>query len=236
MPAPRYVIRPLGPWDRPLTENRRAASTFQASWDDTLKLLLTEVGNLGAEQVVLQVDVTEGELRRDGMLRTHARVNFPGVKVSFASTHGTLMYATDAYERFSGSKLTSWQANVRAIALGLEALRAVDRYGITRSGEQYRGWTAIQSKAAEHKLTIDEAARVLADAAGISASTLERSAAVLANGRTKTPTVARESVREARDIVEAAYRKAVKVCHPDHGGNPDVFRLVTVARGLLIGA
>ncbi len=45
-----------------------------------------------------------------------------------------LVYATDACE--------FWQHNVRSIALGLEALRAVDRYGISRRGEQYAGFRA----------------------------------------------------------------------------------------------
>lgn len=34
----------------------------------------------------------------------------------------------------------NWQHNVRSIALALQALRAVDRYGVTRRAEQYRGW------------------------------------------------------------------------------------------------
>lgn len=45
-----------------------------------------------------------------------------------------LVYATDA--------CAFWQHNVRSIALGLEALRAVDRYGISRRGEQYAGYRA----------------------------------------------------------------------------------------------
>jgi hypothetical protein len=45
------------------------------------------------------------------------------------------VYATDVCER--------WEHNVRAIALGLEALRAVDRHGITRRGEQYAGFKAL---------------------------------------------------------------------------------------------
>jgi hypothetical protein len=48
-----------------------------------------------------------------------------------------LVYATDA--------CVYWQHNVRSIALGLEALRAVDRYGITRKGEQYAGFRAALS-------------------------------------------------------------------------------------------
>lgn len=45
-----------------------------------------------------------------------------------------LVYATDCCD--------FWQHNVRSIALGLEALRAVDRYGISRRGEQYAGFRA----------------------------------------------------------------------------------------------
>lgn len=45
-----------------------------------------------------------------------------------------LVYATDC--------CCYWQHNVRSIALGLGALRAVDRYGISRRGEQYSGFRA----------------------------------------------------------------------------------------------
>jgi hypothetical protein len=34
----------------------------------------------------------------------------------------------------------TWQDNLRAVALGLEALRRVERYGIAQRGEQYAGW------------------------------------------------------------------------------------------------
>ena len=51
------------------------------------------------------------------------------------STQGDLRYPA---HRFHG-----WQDNVRAIALALEALRKVDRYGITQRGEQYAGWKQL---------------------------------------------------------------------------------------------
>jgi hypothetical protein len=38
---------------------------------------------------------------------------------------------------------SGWQHNVRAIALTLEALRAVDRYGATETGQQYTGFKAL---------------------------------------------------------------------------------------------
>ncbi|NJP33710.1 molecular chaperone DnaJ [Micromonospora thermarum] len=225
MTLPHYQIRPLngGGWTGPSTVGRWSHYRFRAAWGDTLDLLLHEAGLLGADLVVIQVDITEADLRRDGMVRAHAQLRHPGVRVSFDSVHGPLTYATDAYDR--------WQANVRAIALALQALRAVDRYGVTRSGEQYRGWTAIAATAAETTLTPDEAARVLADAAGVSASTLLRSAdAIAAAGDVHTVTVT-----QSRQLIQAAFRAAARTAHPDAGGNADVFRLIRRARDVLLG-
>jgi hypothetical protein len=141
----RWEIRPLGPWLGPVTADRQSSGMFKAHWDQTLALLDAEVEALGGQgPVVIQIDVQAVDLRADGMLRTRARVGgFPGVIISFASRHGALRYATDAYDqRWSGS-LPGWQANVRAIALSLQALRAVDRYGVSKRGEQYTGWAAL---------------------------------------------------------------------------------------------
>jgi hypothetical protein len=52
-----------------------------------LDLLARETEMLGAGLVVLQVDVRDGEIRRDGMLAARAKVGFPGVRVSFDSRH-----------------------------------------------------------------------------------------------------------------------------------------------------
>jgi hypothetical protein len=208
----RFEVRALGLWDRPVTDPRARSSRFKASWDGTIALLLREVEYLDGTLVVVQVDADPGEIRRDGMLRARARVNFPGVKVSFGSAYGPLTYATDAYDQQGSGGMAGWQANVRAVALGLEALRAVDRYGVTRRGEQYQGWTAIAAKAAESDMTPDEARRVLADASGADAHLLNQPATVV-----------------------TAYRRAAKTAHPDAGGNADVFRLIGKARDVLLG-
>lgn len=207
-----YTIRPLGAWLDPVTENRRGAHLFRASWGDTLDRLGYETGLLGAEHVILQIDVTEGDLRRDGMLRTNARVAFPGVRVAFDSIHGPLTYATDAYERQHGYGLTSWQANIRACALALEALRAVDRYGVSGRGEQYRGWNAIATKPAE--MTRDQAAEFLA----LWAADLRFTAAALLLDPA---------------LVGRAWKVAAQRTHPDAGGDADTFSRLTLARELL---
>jgi hypothetical protein len=208
-----YTIRPLGPWLEPVTANRRGAHLFRVGWDATLKFLAAELDQLGADRYVLQVDVIEAELRRDGMLRTHARVGFPGVRVSFESVHGPLTYATDAYERVYGHGLESWQANVRAIALALEALRAVDRYGVSGRGQQYAGWTAITSRPAV--MTREQAAEFIAHWAGEG----HDAARILVDG----------------EALKSAHRAAARVTHPDRTRDDDTMARLNVARDRLTG-
>jgi hypothetical protein len=200
----RYEIRPLGPWIGPVTDYRKTGQQFRASWDATLKLLRDEAELLDATTLVVQVDANPDDIRRDGMLRVRARVGFPGVKVSLDSRFGPLTYATDAYE--------TWQANVRAVALSMQALRAVDRYGVSKSGEQYRGWSAIEGGPAQ-TMSRAEAARLLA--AGT-------------DGRFTA-----EQLFADRACVALAYKLAIRTLHPDVGGDPEMFRRVTSARDLL---
>lgn len=132
------TFRPLQqPWGQQPTKHRRGRGTFQADWRNTLSLLERELGHLRAAAVVLQVDVTEEQIRLDGRLRARVEPGFPGVRLVADTRMGTLSWQTDSCQ--------SWRHNVRSIALGLEALRAVDRYGITSSGEQYKGWLQLEA-------------------------------------------------------------------------------------------
>jgi hypothetical protein len=131
-------FRPVPVWPHQLTpaHSRRSRWTFKASWQNTLDLLDRELRQLGARNIVIGCGLREQDIRQDGWPRSGAREPMhPGVEVSFDSPHGRLVYGTDVCER--------WEHNVRAIALGLEALRAVDRHGITRHGEQYAGFKAL---------------------------------------------------------------------------------------------
>jgi hypothetical protein len=132
------TFRPLPAWPYPTTKKRRSIYTFKAGWSDTLDKLEYEIGLLNGHDVIIGGDFREEDLRLDGMLRSNARnPSHPGIELSFDSAHGRLVYATDVCEY--------WQHNVRSIALGLEALRAVDRFGISRKGEQYAGWLQLGS-------------------------------------------------------------------------------------------
>lgn len=158
------VTEPIDAWPYPDTP-RRANPQFRARYDHTLKQLTYELEQLGTRgPAVIQVVTRNGadDLRRDGALRAHAKIEHPGVRLSFESKHGPLTYATDQFESSWATNMPDWQANLRAITLGLEALRAVDRYGISRSGEQYTGWLAI---AGATSMTPAAAMQVLRDSA-----------------------------------------------------------------------
>lgn len=136
----RVTFRPLSSW--PGGEiGRGRTSPFRAAWTTTLVTLQRELAELGAERVVIELGMREADIRLDGWPRANARAAHPGVVVSFESRHGPLRYATAEFDR--------WEDNVRAVALSLEALRKVDRYGVSRHGEQYRGWRALTAGAGE---------------------------------------------------------------------------------------
>lgn len=194
----RYEIRPLPAWTDPATGQRAPSGAFRAGWADTLDLLTREAERLGARLVVVQLDITEGDLRRDGMLRAAAKVGHPGVVVSFTSDFGPLRYATDAYD--------SWKANLRAVALGLVALRAVDRYGITARREQYVGFRALPAPAGPGFVSADEALWWMREQVGDQAGALRP---------------------------EGLYRLLAKRLHPDVGGDRAAWDRLDQARQLL---
>ena len=201
-----YTVRPLDPWLGKYTPGR-LPSPFTATWTTTLELLDRELRQIGAKRWVLQVDVSESQIRNDGGIYARATPYSPAVRVAFESRHGPLIYACD--------KFTHWQDNVRAIALSLEALRKVDRYGVAGAGEQYRGWQAISSRPAV--MSKDQAAEFIAHWADFSAS---------------EPSIVRAAVL---NDVPAFYRAAAKRAHPDiTGDDGDTMARLNAARDLLV--
>lgn len=147
----------------------RSSIAFKAPHGRTMTLLRRELAQLEAKGlVVLQVVTRNGadDLRRDGELRAGTRVEHPGCRLSFESRFGSLTYATDQFASQSVNSFVSWEANLRAITLSLEALRAVDRYGVSKSGEQYRGWLALTA-ATGSGMSEEIARRVLREQSGM---------------------------------------------------------------------
>lgn len=151
-----FTFRALEAWPYPPTRPRRGRYAFKASWSNTLRLLDAELRHLDGRRCVIAAGFREQDLRLDGLPRSGAREpSHPGIEISFDTrAHGRLVYATDVCER--------WEHNVRSIALGLESLRAVDRYGITRKGEQYAGWKQIGAGTESPQASIEQGNHLIA--------------------------------------------------------------------------
>jgi hypothetical protein len=200
----QLTFRALGLWPGKLTERRKRAM-FRANYNATLRLLDFELRKLGASDAVLQVALDPREIRLDGLPRADARpMKHPGVVLSFQSRYGPLSYPCDTFDQ--------WEDNLRAIALALEHLRAVDRFGVTKRGEQYTGWTALPYKNAV--MGREDAADLLARLSKTGHST---------DRLLGDPAAARE-----------AYRSAALNCHPDrNGGQDDDFKKLQDAKEVL---
>jgi hypothetical protein len=136
-------LGPIETWPTTRTPaHARRASPFRSSLGHTLQVLDRELHALSATGARLELAIPPGPAywRQDGRPRAHVVADHPGVVLAFtAGTLGgrELRYATDRF--------LTWQDNLRAVALGLEALRRVERYGIAQRGEQYAGWAALTS-------------------------------------------------------------------------------------------
>jgi hypothetical protein len=162
----RYTVRPISDRTAFRGPEWRKTSPFTASWSKCIRDLDRELDFLAAENVVIEVDVEERHIRIDGMLRADAKATSPAVRLAFDSSEGPLTYATDVFERPSWRRegmREDWQHNLYAIVLGLEALRRVDRYGITQRGEQYQGFKQLGAGRAmpSSHMTSDEAAHTI---------------------------------------------------------------------------
>lgn len=206
-----YVVRPLDP---PAPPNpARKPSPFSAHWGETLDLLDRELWALGVRRTwVMQLDVPASQIRIDGGVYARATPRTPAVRVSFDSTYGPLTYGCDRY--------WDWQSNVRAVALSLEALRKVDRYGVADTGQQYAGWAAITAGPAPMTREV---------AAGLIASLAEPD-------QTERRDAARTAILSGNPVALAtAYKAAARRAHPDAGGDHDTMTRLNQARDLLAG-
>lgn len=171
-------LRDLGvvfrPPSDPLPRDEGRPSPFEASWSSTVSLLARELRSLGAERIAVELAIADSQIRADGLPRADARLSADGVRIAFHSLYGPLIYETATFGAgwHSRHSVQGWQANVRAIALGLEALRKVDRYGISKRGEQYRGWKALPTGTdpADAIVTLEQARAVVDHYGGLAAA------------------------------------------------------------------
>lgn len=146
----RFV--PVAKWIGAPTKNRKVAP-FSVPYDKTLRELEKELRHLKARDILIQAYLTERQIRADGWPRANERPAGPGVILTFTTASGALSFPCDTYQHY--------ESNIRAISLSLTALRAIDRYGVTRQAEQYQGWKAIAPPSDRPFTTREEAARFL---------------------------------------------------------------------------
>lgn len=195
----RFV--PIVSWPGTPTRNRTKAK-FNTPWGKTLALLKRELSHLTAKNILIQIDMAEDQIRLDGYPRAAAVARGPGVILTFDSRFGALSYPCDTF--------TAWEDNLRAIALALEALRTVDRYGVTKRGEQYTGWKKLGS-GIQPAMTVVQAADYVGAAVGWRAN----------------------AITADREIFRNAYRAAAARLHPDAGGSTDEFQRLQEAKRVL---
>ena len=221
--------RPLDPATKATVACEWQSARFESSWAQTCALLQMEADHLTGRtrsDVFVEVDLPASAIRLDGGgIRSNAKApDTPVVAVAIPGTrHGDLRLVSARYgNRYHPAKY--WQHNVRAVALTLQALRAVDRWGAT-TGEQYRGFAALGAGgpiAMGTGMTRAEATALLRDATcdGTSDSYYR----IIGDGETANAALAL-----------AMFRAAAKIHHPDAGGDPETFRRLVEARDLLTG-
>jgi len=159
----------LRPFDNP-PPSGETPSPFEAPFASTLEALRRELEQLTARKIVLQIGYRDADLRLDGMPRANARMHHNAVALSFESKWGPLRYETNEFvsRRWGYDDGGAWQHNLRAIALGMEALRKVDRYGVSKRGEQYTGWRQLTTStdAADSIQSAEQARAYLQDRYG----------------------------------------------------------------------
>jgi hypothetical protein len=156
---------------------------------------------LKAKNIVIEAGYDLSQLRNDGWPRSGQSPAHPGVVLYFESPTGALCFPCGTYNRA--------ESNIRAIALTLENLRAVNRYGVTLANEQYRGFAALP--AASQQMTVQDAAEFIAHWSAIAAGVIIENA---------------ESFR-------AAYRQAAARLHPDITGDSENFYKLRAAKDRL---
>lgn len=184
------------PLERPIDQAEPPKrSQFRLSQGRSINELRSELARIKATSVAIEVDVKPEEIRRNGFLSVRATTRTPGVRVSATTAeYGSLVWETARYD--------NWPDNVLAIAKTLEALRALDRWGVTKGGQQYRGWAQLPGDVAE-MMRPEDAWRILCELG---------SATGLAG------------IKPTPEISRSVYRSASKASHPDAGGDAEKFR------------
>lgn len=127
------------PLDWPLGYKRtqnRISSSFKQTMDRAQRHLHEEVKRLGGSDLVVSTDLP---VRNDGMIYAaylDKRIDDPGVAIFFKYKKKDVTMCCDQYFRV-------WE-NIYALAKGIEALRGMDRWGVSEFLERaFTGFAAL---------------------------------------------------------------------------------------------
>jgi hypothetical protein len=171
---------------------------FRSSYGQTLKKLDEELSKVDACDVVIEAGYRQEDIRLDGWPRGKSAPIHPGAVLYFrkGTSKDVLRFPCWTFARF--------EANLHAIALTLEALRAIDRYGVTMGHQQYAGFKQIPAPSSQINLSGERAAADLLKLSGRHSSPTPNDSHYLLTNY---------------DAAVSAYREAVKFHHPDAGGD-----------------
>lgn len=170
---------------------KRKDSKFKQTMEGAQNFLRDELKRLGARDLIVSTNIP---VRRDGGMYTdymHKRLEDPGVAIYFKYKEKDISMCCDQYLRV-------WE-NVYALGKGIEALRGMERWGVSDFLERaFTGFTALnEAIATPYK-------RPWFEILGIPENATE-------------------------DQIKTAYREKVKIHHPDAGGNVNEFHAVQAA-------
>lgn len=191
---------PIRQWPGKLRSSyERKRAPFKASHTGTLRMLESELKQINAESVVVQLAIDANQFTIEGRPYAQARSQHPGVIVSFTKRVRTKTGVSRFPLSFPCDTYQTWESNLRAIALALRALRAVDRYGVTQNAEQYTGFKQLPppGPSDEQIQTVEDAARFVAAFNGSHPS---------------------EKILNDAEAWRASYRNVASKFHPDKRG------------------
>lgn len=193
LPQIKYIALPRQWPGRPRPAGwKPKKSPFKGhNWSRIERELQDEVARINGRDLTVALDVRKlGDFRADGGLRADARPETSRIVVSFTRPDSKrFVFPADAY--------AFWQDNAWGIRLSLEALRAVDRHGVTQGDQQYAGFAALTSGG----MTVESALEFLARVSGLEEAALAFPA-----------------------VLAVAVQKARNKTHPDTGGSVEQFQ------------
>lgn len=208
----QYTFEPLEDWPGHSTRpDDREVSRFGTKWAATLIELERELRHLNYRYgtVKLRTFHRPYDVRKDGGLRSDVRSpEHPGVVIAFNRQQGGAVVTM----QFTADRFRNWKDNVLAIARAMNALRMVDRYGVSSgrgSESQYEGFRALPPAISLNGANVDDAAFYLSQLSGRAAGNIKTDA---------------ETFRQIKRELQMKF-------HPDKGGSQEQAVKLNLALG-----